>query len=53
LLADRANVAIYDPKVDPEQIRLDFAEGAVCERLGIAFDDFVSIHKSAAEAVQV
>lgn len=42
LLAERAKVSIFDPKVEPEQIRHDFEEYKVLES-GLKFDDYVKI----------
>lgn len=42
LLAERAQVSIYDPKVAAEQIRADFTEYEVMPQ-GVAFDNLVTI----------
>eukprot|EP00462_Mataza_sp_D1_P009872 CAMPEP_0175156272 /NCGR_PEP_ID=MMETSP0087-20121206/21495_1 /TAXON_ID=136419 /ORGANISM="Unknown Unknown, Strain D1" /LENGTH=454 /DNA_ID=CAMNT_0016443633 /DNA_START=104 /DNA_END=1468 /DNA_ORIENTATION=- len=42
LLAERAMLSIYDPKVEFEQIRYDFKECSVMEQ-GCLFDDYVRL----------
>jgi UDPglucose 6-dehydrogenase len=42
LLDERAKIAIYDPKVDPQQIRHDFDEYKLLPK-EVKFDDFVTI----------
>lgn len=44
LLAERAKVSIYDPKVETEQIRHDFDEYEVMPA-GVKFDDLVCVEK--------
>lgn len=45
LLAERAVVSIYDPKVEHEQIRHDFEEYKILEP-GMKFDDFVKLESN-------
>lgn len=51
LLAERAVVSIYDPKVEHEQIKYDFKEYKVLEE-GIVFDDFVKLPADPYEAAK-
>ena len=51
LLEERAKIAIFDPKVEKEEIMRDFQENDVLPT-GVAFDDLVTIVNSAEDAVK-
>lgn len=50
LLQEGPHLAIYDPLVEADQMRADFVEYDVMPK-GSKFDDLVSVHKTAFEAV--
>lgn len=51
LLAERAKVSIYDPKVEEEQIRFDFDYSKTLPE-GTKFDDLVTVDKDPYEAAK-
>jgi len=52
LLAERAKISMYDPKVDADQIRLDFRERGFLEEQHLKFEDYITIEADPYKAAQ-